>query len=124
MERNYSLPLTFLYHERESIKGRLMEKKYLLILTFLYQRGESNLATKNLKSSVRKRLSKCVNELIIGEYGSYVEVSTLNWFTNKVIVKSNMLHMRAEYWISTKFHRTNIVTIDYRLLQKRYTKLG
>ena len=37
MEIKYSLPLTFLYHERESIKRRLMEKKYLLILTFLYQ---------------------------------------------------------------------------------------
>ena len=59
-------------------------------------RGESNFFTKKLKASARKRLSKCIGELISGGYVSYPEVSTLNLFTNEVIVKSNMLHTRKE----------------------------
>ena len=55
---------------------------------------------------------------------SYTNESTLNLFTNEVTVKSNMLHTGIEYWISAKVHRTNIVTIDYRLLRERYTKLN
>ena len=55
---------------------------------------------------------------------TYPEESTLNMFTNEMIVKSIMLHMGVEYRISAKVHRTNIITIDYRLLWERYTKLG
>ena len=76
-------------------------------------RGESNLVTKKLKVSARKRLSKCIGELISEGYVSYPEKSIANLFTNEVIVKSNMLHTRVEYWISAKVHRTNIITIDY-----------
>ena len=82
-------------------------------------RGESNLVMKKLKMSARKRLHKCINELIDRGYVSYLEE-----FTNEVIVKSNMLHLEVEYWISAKVHPTNIITIDYQLLQERYTKLG
>ena len=60
-------------------------------------RGESNLVPKKLKASARKRLSKCIDELIGRGYLSYPEDSTLNLFTNEVIVKTNMLHMRVEY---------------------------
>ena len=84
-----------------------MEKEYLLILTFFYHalqdrpsRGESNLVTKKLKVSARKRLGKCLDELICGGYVSYSKESTLNLFTNEVIVKTNMLHMGVEYWRS------------------------
>ena len=34
-----------------------------------------------------------------------------NLFTNEVIVKNKMLHMGVEYWISTKVHHTNIITV-------------
>ena len=87
-------------------------------------RGESNLVTKKLNASVRKTLSKCIGELIDGGYVSYSEESTQNLFTIEFIVKSNMLHTGVEYWISVKVHCTNIITINYRLLRDRYTKLG
>ena len=86
-------------------------------------RGGSNHVTKKLKASARKRLSKGIGELIDRGYMSYPKESTMNLFTNEVIVKSNMLHMEMEYWISAKVHRTNIITIDYQLLRERYTKL-
>ena len=87
-------------------------------------REESNHITKKLKTSTRKRLSKGIGKLISGGYMTYPEESTLNMFMNEMIVKSIMLHMRVEYRISAKVHRTNIITIDYRLLRERYTKLG
>ena len=76
-------------------------------------RGESNLVTKKLKVSARKRLSKCMDELIDRGYVSCLEEFTLNLFTNEVIVESNMLHLGVEYWISVEVHPTNIITIDY-----------
>ena len=87
-------------------------------------RGESNLVPKKLKASAMKRLSKCISELIGRGYVIYPEESTLNLFMNEVIVKTNMLHIRVEYLISTKVHRTNIITIYCWLLCERYTKLG
>ena len=64
-----------------------------------------------------------IDELIDGGYMSYLEELTLNLFTNEVIVKSNMLHLGVEYWISAKIYPTNIITKDYQLLRERYTKL-
>ena len=60
-------------------------------------RGESNLVMKKLKASVRKRLSKCIGELIDRGYVSYPEEFTLNLFTNEVIVKSNMIYTGVKY---------------------------
>ena len=46
--------------------------------------------------SARKRLGKCIDELIDGGYMNYVEESTMNLFTNEVIIKSNMIHTGVE----------------------------
>ena len=66
-------------------------------------RGKSNLVTKKLNASVRKRLSKYIDELIDRGYMSYQEESTLNLSMNEVIVKSNMLHREWNTGLAQRF---------------------
>ena len=66
-------------------------------------RRESNLVAKKLKASVRKRLSKYIDELIDRGYMRYQEESTLNLFTNEVIVKSNMPHREWNTGLAQRF---------------------
>ena len=66
-------------------------------------RGKSNLVTKKLNASVRKRLSKYIDELIDRGYMSYQEESTLKLSTNEVIVKSNMLHREWNTGLAQRF---------------------
>ena len=58
---------------------------------------------KKLKASVRKRLSKHIDELIDRGYMSYQEESALNLFMNEVIVKSNMLHREWNTGLAQRF---------------------